>query len=320
MFRAGFGMVANYIIGAFGAVILAICGVAFMDFHKQAVAAGVPASEFGLSGWAQSFAERGKEAARRAQLHARREGPMNSYFPQDVAGWTRLDWNQGFDDMLAPPDRAKPEWEAEFMADIENDPSFKALMAVDKAAGSLREMSRSNGIAVYIKGGKIAMFRARVLPGKTGLTGGLAAALSAQAPGHNRRLVKAYSGVGYYQTGHFKNNSGGKTRRLKATLGEIVEISVKTNASVAEIDSILRRISYAELKALADVQEDASDGQQRDLMAAIRRQEIEHKRKANEERLRIEERLEREKLFARGKDITEVCIDVKGQQHCAWVD
>ncbi|WP_136443063.1 hypothetical protein [Pacificoceanicola onchidii] len=320
MFRAGFGTVANFIIGSLGAIFLTIIGLGVMDYHRQAVVAGVAPSEFGLAGWTQSFVERGKDAARRAQIETRRDGPMNSYFPGDTGGWQRFEWNEGFDILLAGPDREMPDWEKDFRAELESNTHFKALKAVDHAAGSLRNRGKGRNIAVYLKGEKAIILRARMKAGKSGFMAALEANIAGSALTDKKRLVKAYSGVAFEQISRSRNKSGGYTTRLKALIGDELEISVKTNTSLSDIDSVLRHIRYKDLKALVGAEADNSGTRQRDLTAELRRQEMERKRKAAETRRRIDERLEREKRFARGRDIAEVCITEGGKSYCAWVD
>ncbi|WGW03881.1 hypothetical protein [Tropicibacter oceani] len=311
------------VIGAVSAIIFGLFSLGATDYMRQAVYAGVSPGEFGLSGWTQSFVERGKAAARRARLEARRDGPLRDYFPDAPAGWERVEWTRAHEEYLDGPKRAVSQTEQDMMSEIEAIPSYQAMKALDTAVGAGRDLARSKRAWVYTRGGDMVILSARFVDPKPAGRSGMFASISqnvASVDGGSYRVVKAYSGVAFSERQSW-SNSEKKARRLRAKIGEELEITVRSNASLAAVGRVLKGIRYDDLRALVDAPTgDAPAQRQQELTAELKRQEQAAKRRHQEELQRIELKLDRMKGGARARGEQEVCLTQDDKRYCAWVD
>ncbi|MFZ7093180.1 hypothetical protein [Primorskyibacter sp. 2E233] len=311
------------IMGSVSAIIFGLFSLAATDYIQQAVYAGVSPGDFGLKGWTQSFVERGKAAARRARLEARRDGPLRDYFPEAPGGWERIQWTRGFEDLLDGPKREMSKAEQEIMAEIESVPTFAAMKALDSAVGAGRDLGRAKRAWVYARGDKIIILKARFIdPDSAGLSGfrGQIAANIASVDGSKTRVVAAYDGVAFREKVSWSRETK-PSRRFKATIGKNLEISVRTNASIGAVGQILKDIRYDDLRELVDAPTGAkAAARQQELAAELNRQKNEERRRQHEARLRIERKLDGMKRGARARGEQEVCLTQDGVRHCAWVD
>ncbi|WP_425099787.1 hypothetical protein [Tropicibacter sp. S64] len=328
MFRAGYGMLVNYIVGSIGAIILGLMSLGVMDYFQQAMIAGVDPSRFGLSGWTQSFVDRGKAAARRAQLEARRDGPLNTYFPEAPAGWTRVGWDRALEQAMFDRPSASTR-ESDDFADIERKvreaPGMTALMAAGEVVTAGTDMATARRAAVYVKGDSTIVVKAKFID-PSGKSGGFSAMIAAQvAPQFNRsELALAYGGVAFEEISRldssWQEQPEGRPRRFKGMIGSELEISVLADAPLSDVRRLLKGIDYAALRSLVDVPENEAVSRQRDLSAELRRKQREDKLREAEERQRIDHELQAMARRAQGSGQSEVCLERKGKRYCAWVD
>ncbi|MFW2543349.1 hypothetical protein ACN2XU_11955 [Primorskyibacter sp. 2E107] len=319
--RAGYGMIVNYIAGSIVAIIIGLFGFAFMDYHEQAIRAGVSTSDFGLSGWTQSFVERGKAAARRAQLEARRDGPLNSYFPDSVAGWQRVDWAPSYEIAL----KEQHNWQGEpsdTQRAIEKDRVGWAISAAQDTLAEIRDKRAARRAAVYLKGDKILVLKARFIDPTN--SGGLASFVAMQMDNDfsTGTLAAAYSGVAFnrLRTNNWTRELHGRGYWLEGMISEELELRAMTNAAISEVGQVLKKIDFAGLRTLVDIPHAVASEKQTDLTAELRRKQNEARLQAAEDRRKIDRELERMASRAKGSGQQEVCLNKNGKRYCAWVD
>ena len=311
------------IMGSVSALIFGLFSLAGTDYIRQSAYAGVSPGKFGLSGWTQSFVERGKVAARRAQLEARRDGPLRDYFPQAPSGWERVEWTRAHDDYLDGPKRAMGQAELDMMTDIESVPTYAAMKALDTAVGTGRDLVKARRAWVYVRGNDVIILKARFIDSKPVGQSGMMAALAqnvSSVDGIKVRIIKAYDGVAFSERQSW-DRSEKKVRFLTAKIGDNLEITVRSNASMAAVGRVLKDIRYDDLRELVDEPTGAAPAQrQQELTAELKRQQQAQRRRDLEERQRIDHRLDSMKRAARAAGEQEVCLTHKDKRYCAWVD
>lgn len=309
--------------GGLSAVVFSLFSFLCYDYISQGVMVGKSPGEFTLSDWANSFAERGRSAARSAELAAMRDGPLRDYLPSAPPGWKRTEWTPEYYDMLrnAKPREISAE-EREMRVAISQENAFKVANALNKAAGAAKDVKEARRAWVYLHGDQMVILKVR----QTDLGMRERARRMADALGMSqardldeRPIVALHRGAAFHALNSAR--SEGSYRSMKAALGTgELEILVRTNAPEKEVKKLLRRIDYSALYALMgdDVEQEAMEHHHA-LAARLKKDRFDRQMAVADDRAVIDRRLAAAVRRARGSSVNEVCIEHRGKQHCAWV-
>lgn len=309
--------------GGLSAVVFSLFSFLCYDYISQGVMAGKSPGEFTMADWVQSFADRGRSAARRAELAAMRDGPLRDYLPGAPPGWQRAEWTPEYFDQLrnAKPREISAE-EQELRAAVSQETSFKVANAMNTAAGAVKDFKEARRAWVYLRGDQMVILkvseadlgmreRARRMAGVLGM--GQARDLD------ERPIVALHRGAAFHALESVRSDR--TYRSMKAALGTgEIEILVRTNAPEKELKKLLRRINYSALYALmGDDVETAAMERHNALAARLKKDRFDRQMAAADDRAAIDRRLAAAVMRARGTSVNEVCIDYRRKEYCAWV-
>lgn len=311
-------------LGVVATVIFGFIGYLCYDFISQAVLAGKSPAQYSFSEWTQSYAERGANAARRAQLAARRDGPLRDHLPEAPSGWTRVEWAPEYFNQLSD---AKPREvsanEEDIQLAIARQTASKMVSAMGAGSSKSREYKETQRSWVYTQGDKMVILR--IVPVDLGMKE--RAKRTAEALGmtlgkelDERPLVALHRGAAFHGTNPKYREHNYATMKAALGTGEL-EIVVQTNASDKDVDRLLSRIDYSTLYSMmGDDVESAALERHHALRERLARDTFDTQMAVAEEREFIERRLQAAIRNARGSNRSEVCIEHGGKQHCAWVN
>lgn len=311
-------------LGVVATIIFGFIGYLCYDFIAQAMMAGKTPAQYSLSEWAESYAERGRNAARQAQLASRRDGPLRDHLPDAPPGWTRVEWAPEYVDQLrdAKPREVSAD-EQEIQLAVARETASKMVSAMGAASSKSREYKESRRSWVYVNGDRMVILQ--VKPVDLGLKE--RAKRTAKALGMSqgkeldeRPLAALHRGAAFHSTDPKYRERSYSTMKASLGTGEL-EIVVQTNASKKDLDRLLRRIDYSTLYAMmGDDVESAAMERHHALRERLTRDRFDQQMAAAKEREIIDRRLQAAIRSARGSNRNEVCIDYRGKQHCAWVN
>ncbi|KUF12635.1 hypothetical protein [Pseudoponticoccus marisrubri] len=308
-------------------VIFFILVVAGADYLLQARAAGQGPLAFGLSGWTESFAERGRRAADRKRMMADRDAPLSTHYPEAPTGWERLDWDPAHEAflkrdrnrMVSPQDDPYDRFGMDPARDRRD---LVAKMIADKAGPA-----RPEDIRVYTDGDTIVVIKTRFLDlrprrlwGVTALVGGRDFAGGDWAAGRPIRTI--HHGVAFRDMRGSGNARG--TRIWRAMIGLQMEVTIATNGRAQDMDRILAGVDFRTMKTLVEWPEGVEEQSTRELRAEMARQRLERQRRRASYLEAVESELDRKASIARsrsrfGEYTPEVCVDYRGREYCRWV-
>ena len=277
-----------------------------------------------MAEWSESFAERGRSAARQAELAARMDGPLRDYLPSATPGWSRVERSPVyFDKLSGKKPRESSAEERRIMAAVEQETSYKVMKTLDTVAATGRDMAKARRGWVYMRGNDMVIVQLKRKDlGMQARAKRLATALGmAQSKDlDDRPLAALHRGAAFHDTRPRQHGNG--YRVLKAALGTgEIEVLVQTNASQKELDKLLRRIDYPGLYALmGDTVEHEAMARHHALRQRLSKDRFEQQYAAAKDREIIDRRLAAAVKRARGSNVNEVCIEHNGKQHCAWVN
>ncbi len=309
------------IIGAFlGFVVLAMVSLGANDYLTQSVIARTHPAEFGVQGWVDSFAERGRMAAERAKKELRRDKPMRDYLPPAPAGWARVDWHPDYDQAVRGR-RPAPGLDAQLvMAEIEKTTVVKLMEAVESFTGITKSRNSSKSRYVYTNGDKVVILNARFVdPQNEGRAMGFASLINGPSLEFEEHPIRhVHRGIAFRDMS--TGNAATGADLLKARIGADLEITVRAYKADAELPQILSRLNVAALRSLATpLQGDARQPGHIELTAELRRQQQQARHAAMDERETVD-RMLAQKARSAGKDVQEVCVEYRRKTYCRWVD
>ena len=186
------------LLSAAALAFLAGIGFAANDYIRQAVMRGQSPAEFGLAGWADSFAERGRAAARRAELEMAREKPLRDYLPTAPAGWTRSAWAPEHSAALRPPERSEFEGEDRIVEEIGALPVVRVVETVSALPDAILDRKPVADRWTYLKDSRVVVMQARFV--SKARTTGMAARLATSMETGEGRIFKLHRGIALHLT------------------------------------------------------------------------------------------------------------------------
>ncbi len=237
-------------------VMIAGVAVAGVDYVNQAKVAGQTPGAFGIGDYVGTipgrFASQQQETAVAKARSALLAMDMRDHLPEAPEGWTRRDWDADAEALLAQRhDMARDDFLPE---QIRQDPTLKALSALDKAATARKDATE---VYVYEKPGALVALRLRLAPADGG--GGIAG-MAMQIAANNIEAMSGKDGFAVVKGVTYREELGmfgtGAEERayrvLTAEIGGRVRISVRARAGEADILALLSGIDYDRLNRLLD--------------------------------------------------------------------
>ncbi len=330
------------IAGATLAVALLCLGS--FDYARQARAAGQSLSEFGLSGWANSYAARGHAAGLRTYIRrsggpvelsdvqivrsdtqfapedGAPEGPqLRAYFPQQASIYQRTDWTAAHDYLFFGDETGLTD--AQLMAlgregELSPADRFLVLTQLDPK----RSRPELDGQRVVYQFGRLAVGVTVVV--RPALFGSrLFGAKEEEAEG---LLHSVHHGVAFRDI--TRPTAAHSVRLFKAAIGDQIEIYVRANTSDTDLKRVLSQLDYAGLNALQKhpvegIGEGADPTRHLALLEALRSDRPAVVALAESRRDLMERRLFRLTRDARERGWLgqQVCVDFDGEKLCKLV-
>ena len=236
-------------LGAF--VAIAIAAVGAVDYINQAKTAGSKPGQFGVGDYIGTISGRFIEQ-RQAMADAAARQDLLAQDPRDLLpdapeGWTRHDWDGASADVFGHRyDMSKDDFLPD---DIKEDPTMKALDALNKAAGDRKDAQE---VYVYEKPGAIIALRLSIARSEGG--GGLAG-MAMQMAANNLEALSGKDGFAVIrgvafreELGLFGTGPGERDYRVfSGHIGKTVRISARARADDADVIALLDRIDYDRL-------------------------------------------------------------------------
>ncbi|MCT4553130.1 MAG: hypothetical protein N4A53_00415 [Pelagimonas sp.] len=206
----------NRVVTSMASIVLfALLSVAARDYLDEARQAGQSPTEFGLSGWRDSVANRGAQAARQAGVEMRRGRALNLAFPAAPAGWQRHD-------LSADLTRSVPE-----------------MAPADPAASGY----------VYRQGAQVIVLQGWYLPPHAAVRSAPGVAQSGRQhiapPADPRPIVLVQDGVAFHD--HSARSPEG-WHRFRARIGTEIALLIDARADPAVTRRIIRAINLESLR------------------------------------------------------------------------
>lgn len=241
-------------LGAF--VAIAAIAVGAVDYINQAKAAGSTPGRFGIGAYGATISGRfiGQKqvmaaAAERQELLAMTPRDL---LPEPPEGWSRHDWDDATADLFGRGyDMQK---DASVPDEIKEDPTMKALTAMDRAAAASKD---AREVFVYEKPGTvIAMRLHRAQPGGDGGLAGAAMKMVA----NNMEAMSGKAGYAVIKGVTFREEygilgAGADQRGYRVITGQIgteVKLSLRARAEDADIVALLNAIDYDRLNRMLE--------------------------------------------------------------------
>lgn len=224
-----------------------------LDYVNQAKRAGVSPASFGAGAYFASITGRyGDMKAEQEAVKERRElQAMKSreLLPEPPPGWFRRDWTEADEARLDPQyDMAKDDFIPD---DMKNDPTLKALGAMDKSVRQRRDRAE---IYVYESGDEIVALRLRRVSGAEprGMSG-----MAMQIVSANMRAMSASDGFAMVGGVAYRDEHGmawderdeGDPRVVSGVIGKEIRITARGFASDASFMALLSAIDYDQLSS-----------------------------------------------------------------------
>jgi hypothetical protein len=241
-------------LGAF--VAIAAVAVGAVDYINQAKAAGTAPGRLGVGDYVASISDRfvSQKAAitsaterQTLQAMARRD-----LLPEPPEGWTRHEWDDATADVFG---RRYDMQKDDFLPDeIKNDPTMKALSAMDEAVGAQKD---AREVFVYETADAAIALRLQVIkPGGGGISGAalqmVANKMEAMSGKEGFAIIK---GVTFREEGGLFG-AGADQRDYRVITGQIgkeMKISVRAKAGDTDIVKLLNAIDYDRLNRMLEI-------------------------------------------------------------------
>ncbi len=239
-------------LGAF--VAIATLAVGAVDYINQAKAAGSAPGRFGIGAYAATIPGRLTSQRQVMAAIAERQELLattpRDLLPEPPEGWSRHDWDDATADLFG---RGYDMQKDAFVPDeIKQDPTMKALAAMDKAAAASTD---AREVFVYERPG--AVIAVRLHHTKPGGDGGLAGA-AMKMVANNMEAMSGKEGFAIVKGVTFRTETGmfgaGASQRehrvITGQIGTEVKLSLRARAEDADIVALLTAIDYDRLNRM----------------------------------------------------------------------
>lgn len=254
-------------IAVVGLILVAVTAVVGADYYAQARSAVEQGESYDMARYGESISERITDAsdtlARMKEQRELRKAGVMAMMPEAPEGWIKRPMTQADADLLMPRPELD-EMSKQMIAEIRKSPTGAMMLKADDAA---RDQYVAEHV-VYEHGPRLVALhidfeeRPRKAAGLTGVAqkmiiGQLAAMSSnsgfAMVQGVPYRRVRGFyvADIGGEADGPSESD-GGTLREFNAGIGRQVRISVKSDASDAEVYQIIEAIDYDGLNGMLD--------------------------------------------------------------------
>lgn len=209
------------------------------DYYLQAQANGAALTEFGVQGYAESFAARFTD-----YIEDAREGekPLIAYLPEAPSGWVRQPWSSDIKHLMNMenvPSIGQP---------IDHAPEAKLPNGVIDLAGV---PAVRRGTIVYRRTSEIVLISIRKR------NGGLVEAVSDKIAGEGeKQTFAAIKGVKFHEQLDMLGERVSLSRTYRGRIADAVDITIDARAREGSVKSLLTKIDYAGIVAALEVDPD----------------------------------------------------------------
>ncbi len=308
----------NVIMSVLGFIVLSFLALGATDYITQSTMAGKSPGQFTVGDWAESFAQRGREAAMRAERELRRDKPMRDYLPPAPAGWTEVEWTPEYQAVMKGQPAPVPSEFQEMQQEIEKHPVFLLDKAVGMAKGKVRNAKKAKARRVFVRGDKVLIVHAQFKDTRT--NSGIFGMLTMDShEGRTRGQIEmVHRGVSFRNITSRKAPEG--VIRLKGEIADEIEIYIDAAATKSDIAQVVARLNVEDLRALTDSPNMSPSKSHTEAVAEMRRQKHLERQKELEMQARADRKLNRMMTWAKQNGQNEVCTTINGKRYCRWVE